>query len=616
MTRAEIPQEPANILITDVGSTTTKALFISRLANGDYRLAGTADAPTTVEWPHENVMVGARNAIKELEKQVNRRFLEDGSLIAGASDAGTDVYLSTSSAGGGLQVLVCGVMKRLTAESAARAALGAGAVLLDTICVDDERPMFQRMDLVRGLRPDMILVSGGIDGGNTQFALEIADMLNAANPQPRFGRTYRIPLIFAGNKDAGPMVLDTAKDGFDVKVVPNLRPALDAENLGPARSEIHELFMSHVMAQAPGYRRLLDWVSAPVLPTPAAAGRMIELLSKDGSRSVVGMDIGGATTDIFSVFKGDFQRSVSANLGMSYSAANVLLTAGTENVQRWLPFECDAGSLADEIATKMIFPTTLPQDPIDLMVEQAVAREALRLAYEQHKQVAGGPPRGVGVLKRITMSAEQVMRAEMGLEQKPWHRIDLLVGSGGVISHAPRRSQAALIMLDAFAPQGVAELFVDSVFMLPHLGVLSTILPDVALHVLEKDCLVRLGTAVCLTGTPVEGSRAVTVSGRASTGRQVDASVNWGDIRLVSLGPGERFEGRIVPSTGVDAGRGPGHPYDLVVNGGEVGLMIDARGRPIEVSGPAAARWARSMGNLPEEEIRRGVEAFGGDSRC
>jgi len=615
MARAPALQDPANILITDVGSTTTKALLISRLVDGDYRLAGTAEAPTTVEWPHENVMVGVQNAIRELEKQAGRRFLEDGALVVGGGDAGTDVYLSTSSAGGGLQVLVCGVMKRVTAESAARAALGAGAVLLDTICVDDERPMFQRMDLVRGLRPDMVLVSGGIDGGNTQFALEIADMLNAANPQPRFGKTYRIPLIFAGNKDAGPMVLDTAKDSFDVKVVPNLRPALDAENLGPARSEIHELFMSHVMAQAPGYRRLLEWVSAPVLPTPAAAGRMIELLSRDGSRSVVGMDIGGATTDIFSVFKGDFQRSVSANLGMSYSAANVLLTAGAENVQRWLPFQCEAGRLADEIASKMIFPTTLPQDPVDLAIEQAVAREALRLAYEQHKQVAGGPPKGVGALKRMTMSAEQVMRAELGLEQKPWHRIDLLVGSGGVISHAPKRSQAALMMLDAFAPQGLVELVVDSVFMLPHLGVLSTVLPSIALQVLEKDCLVRLGTAICLTGAATAGSRAVTVSGRTSSGRQVEAGANWGDIKVVPLGPGERFEGHVSPMPGADAGRGPGHAYELAA-GGEVGLIIDARGRPIEDAGQSAARWAVSMGTLSEDEVRRSAVSFGGEARC
>ncbi|MDP2856622.1 MAG: glutamate mutase L, partial [Bacillota bacterium] len=253
--------------------------------------------------------------------------------------------------------------------------------------------------------------------------------------------------------------------------------------------------------------------------------------------------------------------------------------------------------VADEVATKMIFPTTLPQDPEDLMIEQAVAREALRLAYEQHKQVAEGPPRGVGALERITMSAEQVMKAEMGLEQKPWHKIDLLVGSGGVISHAPKRSQAAMMMLDAFAPEGVVELVVDSVFMLPHLGVLSTILPDVALQVLVKDCLVRLGTAVCLTGAPAAGAGAVTVSGKSSEGRLVNTSVGWGEIRRVPLGPGERFEGRVTPSAHADAGKGPGRPYDLSAAGGEVGLIIDARGRPVDFT-------------------RLGARALGGGLEC
>jgi uncharacterized protein (TIGR01319 family) len=607
--------EPRYILLTDVGSTTTKALLIAPDASGEYRLVAGAEAPTTVEAPYENVMIGVQNSIRELQSLTGRPLITEAGLIKACADAGCDIYLSTSSAGGGLQVLVCGVMKKVTAESAARAALGAGAVLLDVICVDDGRPMFQKMDLVRSLRPDMVLVSGGIDGGNTNFAVELADMLNAANPQPRFGKAYKIPLIFCGNKDAGPMVLDTAKDSFDVRVLPNIRPSLDTEVLGPARHEIHELFMSHVMAQAPGYRSLLDWVSAPILPTPAAVGRVIETLSENGKRSVVGMDIGGATTDIFSVFDGDFQRSVSANLGMSYSAANVMVTTGPDNVRRWLPVKCEAGQVSDEISTKMVFPTTLPQNTVDLMVEQAIAREALRLAYEQHKEVASGPPKEVSALKKLTMSQEEQMRSEITGLEKPWHQIDLLVGSGGVISHAPSRAQAAIMMLDAFQPKGICELVVDSVFMMPHLGVLSTLWPDIAQQVLVKDCLVPLGKSICLTGSYKKGAAAVTVKGTTAGGKPIDLNVAWGELACAPIVPGDEADLKVNPASGVDAGQGAGRGFDIHVKGGEVGFIVDARGRPIEfpaMTHELMAGWLKAIKAYSGESILRAQDEIGG----
>ena len=122
----------------------------------------------------------------------------------------------------------------------------------------------------------------------------------------------------------------------DLTLVDNIRPTLEQENLKPSRDKIHDLFMEHVMAQAPGYKKLMDWTDVPIMPTPGAVGEIIKKIAKEEQISVVGVDIGGATTDVFSVFKGQFNRTVSANLGMSYSICNVLAEAGTEEVLRWL----------------------------------------------------------------------------------------------------------------------------------------------------------------------------------------------------------------------------------------------------------------------------------------
>ncbi len=377
------------IVATDCGSTTTKAILI-KLVDGEYRLIVRGEAPTTVEAPFEDVTRGVLNAIREVEELSGQEVL-DGEKIIHPSDGdkhGVDLYLSTSSAGGGLQMMVAGVVMSMTAESAQRAALGAGAIVMDVLASNDGRLPHEQIERIRHLRPDMILLSGGIDGGTITHVVELGQIISAADPKPRLGVGYALPVIYAGNKDATGEVTKLLEDKTVLYTVDNLRPVLERENLGPARDKIHDLFMEHVMAQAPGYNKLMDWTDSPIMPTPGAVGSIIETIAKQQSIEVVGVDIGGATTDVFSVFKDTFNRTVSANLGMSYSVSNVLAEAGIENVMRWVPFELGELEVRNRIKNKMIRPTTVPQSLQDLKLEQAIAREALRLAFEQHKSFA------------------------------------------------------------------------------------------------------------------------------------------------------------------------------------------------------------------------------------
>ncbi len=127
-----------SILATDCGSTTTKAILIEKGPDG-FRLRARGEAPTTVEAPAEDVTQGVRNAVAELSEIVGRPLLnEDGSLIKPYNgQQGIDIYLSTSSAGGGLQMIVAGVVAKMSAESAQRTALGAGAVVMQVLASND-----------------------------------------------------------------------------------------------------------------------------------------------------------------------------------------------------------------------------------------------------------------------------------------------------------------------------------------------------------------------------------------------------------------------------------------------------------------------------------------------
>ena len=581
------------ILATDCGSTTTKAILIEK--QGDvYRQTTRGEAPTTVEAPFDDVTVGVSNAAREIQELSGYTILdEDGKVITPkrADGSGVDLYLSTSSAGGGLQMTVAGVVKAMSAESAQRAALGAGAIIMDVIAVDDGRKEYQKVERIRALRPDMILMSGGTDGGTVTHLTEMAEMLRSADPKPRLGIGLKLPVIYAGNVEAHHAVEEIIGSVVDLREVPNLRPTLDRENLGPAREAIHELFLEHVMQQAPGYAKLMTWTSSGIMSTPNAVGKIMETIARERKINVLGVDIGGATTDVFSVFNGNFVRTVSANLGMSYSICNVLTEAGLPAIARWIPFEADDAYLRNQLRNKMIRPTTIPQTLKDLQIEQAVAREALRLAFDHHKSLARG-------LKGGQTEAGMELDKATGKTTVDMLKLDMIVGSGGVLSHAPHRAQSALMMLDAYAPEGVTMLAVDSIFMMPQLGVLSTILPEAATQVFERDCLIKLGHAVAPIGTGKNGDPCLTVSFKNS-GTEV---VPFGQIRVLQMADGQTDEATITPAKGFDIGAGKGKSRTVPVEGGVVGLVIDTRGRPIAIPTDQTARvaklqeWLRAFG--------------------
>jgi hypothetical protein len=223
----------------------------------------------------------------------------------------------------------------------------------------------------------------------------------------------------------------------------------------------------------------------------------------------------------------------------------------------------------------MIRPTSIPQTVDDLWVEQAVCREALRLSLQHHRLLAvgissGAKERGIAdVFKQATDRYELV----------DMMRLDTVIGSGGVLSHAPSRMQAALMMLDGFGLEGITQLAVDSIFMLPHLGVFASVHPQAAQEIFERDCLIHVGVGIVprySTGLTSGTSLAsVSIDGQPC-GEIVAGRVAWFQV------PG-RVEGvvRVEPRhRSVDVGAGAGVTVERKVLFGECGIIADGRNRP------------------------------------
>lgn len=591
------PSQIQVILATDCGSTTTKAILIEKV-DGVYRQTYRGEAPTTVEEPVADVTAGVVNAVQEVAELSGRKLIDENNQIIRPANGnvGCDIYISTSSAGGGLQMLVAGVVKEMTAASAKRAALGAGAIVMEMLASNDKRRPHEQIQRIRELRPDMILLAGGTDGGTVRHVVQLAELIAPAKPQPRFGSNYRMPVIYAGNVEARDPVTEVFGDEVELSVVENLRPILDMENLAPARDCIHDLFLEHVMAHAPGYDKLIQWADAPIMPTPGAVGNILQTIAEKQGINAVGVDIGGATTDVFSVFEGTFNRTVSANLGMSYSISNVCAEATFPQILRWVPVDMEERELRNRVKNKMIRPTTIPQTREALMFEQAVAREALRLAYKQHKEFAT-TLKGVQQQRSV---GDTFTQQTGGMSIVNNMTLDLLVASGGVLSHAPSMNQTASMLIDAFEPEGITRLAKDSIFMMPHLGVLAEVHDQAALEVFERDCLITLGTCVAVAGQPKPDAVAMRYEIDLPEG-PISGELYAGELKRIPLDVGNEVNATFTPEGKLDLGAGKGKPITKTIRGGTVGIILDTRGRPLQLteereqSVPQVTSWADAL---------------------
>jgi hypothetical protein len=271
----------------------------------------------------------------------------------------------------------------------------------------------------------------------------------------------------------------------------------------------------------------------------------------------------------------------------------------------------DPTTLDDILANKMIRPTTIPQTLEELIIEHAVAREALRLGLNHHKFLARGL-RGAIPAKLLedTFGDASLLASYIDLL-----KVDLMGGTGGLLSHAPRRVQSSLMLIDGFQPEGVTRLIQDSVFMFPHLGVLSTVYPEIAYEVFDKDAVIRLGTCIAPKGRPEnEGDEMLSIELHMPDGSVRTENLVFGDMIRIPLPVGEVIDIKVNPHKQCDMGAGPGHELTTRVEGGEVGLIIDARGRPLitptdkETMKRNLLKWLTNLNAYPPEDLKKFAE--------
>jgi uncharacterized protein (TIGR01319 family) len=578
-----------SILALDCGSTVTRALLID-LVDGEFRLVAQAEAPSSVEPPWNNVMTSVRQAVAQLSEVIGWRLLDERDQVISPEhlDGGVDAVVAVTTASEPLRLVLTGIVQDVSLASARRA-LATSYTAVEGIVSLNRREggvlnddIEGQLRLIQQIKPDAIVLVGGVDGGASRPVLQSAEAVAlacAALPE-----SDRPPVIYAGNAELRPQVAQIVGADAVLRAVDNVRPSVDLENPGPLQAEIEELYRLRKMDRLPGLGTLASWSPVQVLPAATALAHSVQYLARLDGINVLGADVGGAAATVALVIDEELDLRIRSDLGLSYSAARLLDSVPAESVLRWLPFEMDPTEARNALHNKALHHHTLPHTREELLLEQAVAREALRLTLEDIMA-----PLSWGASSRYA-----------GLPPK----LHLIVGGGGVLANTPHYGQAALILLDALQPVGVTGLALDTVGFMAPLGAVAMVNPLAAAQVMERDALLNLGTVVAPVGTAREGDVALKFRIEYEDGRSLEVEVAYGSLEVIPLPAGQTANLELRPTRRFDVGLGTkGQAGMTKVEGGILGIIIDARGRPLpfaedpEKQREKMQRWLWDMGS-------------------
>ena len=452
------------VLLIDFGSTYTKLTAVD--VEGE-TLLGTAAAFTTIQ---TDINDGLKAGLKKLEEKIGKvDFVET---------------YACSSAAGGLRMVTSGLVPELTGEAARLASLGAGAKVVGVYAfqlTEDD------LEDIKAAKPDIFLLVGGTDGGNTECILHNANML--AQMKPEF------PIVIAGNRTAARQC-ERILNGCEVYVCPNVMPRFGTLNAEPTQKQIREIFLTRII-QAKGLSKAAELLSDIMMPTPSAVLAAMQLLAdgcegEKGIGELVAVDVGGATTDIYSIAEGMpdhmntvykglpepyAKRTVEGDIGMRYSIQGIVDAAGMDKI-------CRLSGLSEERVTELVEDLKVNTDKVpaggdDLeKLDFALASGAVAEAVARH---AGT------ISETYTMLGQTFVQ-----EGKNLTKVKQIVVTGGSLIHTRQTEKiAAHALYDPMNPESLrpkeADVWVDRTYILAAMGLLSSHYPQTALRIMKKE---------------------------------------------------------------------------------------------------------------------------------
>ncbi|MDF2948563.1 MAG: mismatch repair protein MutL [Sedimentibacter sp.] len=448
-----------DVLVAEIGSTTTVVNAFNGIGTDNPVFIGQGQAPTSVL--EGDVTVGLKGAIDSLKTNLQ------------ADEITWNDMLATSSAAGGLKMTVHGLVYDMTVRAAKEAALGAGGIIK---MITSGKMRKTDLKKIQEIKPNIILVAGGVDYGERDTALHNLEMILSMG--------LNIPIIYAGNiENQEEVKLMCEEASNQVYIVENVYPRIDTLVVEPTRKIIQDAFEEHII-HAPGMSKVRELVKGPIIPTPGAVMEAAKVLKEELGDLVV-FDVGGATTDVHSVTKGseeinsilispepDAKRTVEGDLGVFVNVNHVVEKIGIENLKKEFPD-------TDEILANF---KPIPETDREKQFVERLTREAVLTSLERH----------AGHLRYFyTASGKKTVA-----EGKDLTAIKYIVGTGGALTRLPGKKEILEKVKNhgkeqELYPTKAAQILIDEDYILSSLGVLSKSYSEDAVKLMKKS--LRIG---------------------------------------------------------------------------------------------------------------------------
>ncbi len=598
------------VLVAEIGSLITRVTLVDQV-EGETRLVGHYETSSSLEPPYANVLYSVLEGAAHIAEMTGRQLLRDGQLLIPQNNEsdGINQLVAVSSAAGALTMVITAISSDLSARSAIHVSRSTYTALLQVVTLDDaaEHPVVsahdrswieRQVETLLSLQPDSVLIAGGLEDGAVSAVNRLAHIVGLTTfsstgdtRQQRRQQTTVRPVIYAGNSAAREQVIEALSDRAEIFVVDNLRPTLEQGNLAPARQELARLYARQTLPRLPGYDGLSRLCRVPVRTVCDVEQVMARFLAERSRRHVLVADVGAAASALFYAAPGRIHPAVLGTTGTVYGLSNMLSAEQITAISRWLPFPIDPVVLNEQLLNRILHPHGLPVTRQDLYLDHALAREALH---------------AVAVALRDETS-------DAGC--------DWIVASGGVLAHAPEPGMALLTLLDALEPTGMGEhpvvdITLDSLGLLTVAGALAPINADAVITLTDRDLLHNqpLASVVTLLGEGREGEVAAEVE-LTILGRQSEQIVvHHGELARLRVPPGRYGRLTIKPAQGVRVGTATAGEV-VASEGGDVagsvlGLVIDARGRPLRLPTDTKERCTRLWKWLVALGVEKGPNPY------
>lgn len=575
-----------SILAIDVGAAMTRAAFFD-VVEGQYRFVAAGQAPTTAEAPFKNVGIGVREAVKNLQAILGTTLLgpQDDNLIAPSQPdgSGVDAVVATISAGPAARTVVAGLLPDVSLHSARRLAETTYSRVVETLDLSDRRKPDQQLDSIVKNRPDLVILAGGTDGGASRSILKMLEAVGLAcylMPEEK-----RPMVLYAGNRKLANDVQELlGGHAGKLEISYNARPELETEDLEPASYSLAGLVTKLRQRQIKGVEELNLWAGGNLLPTAYAQGRMIRFLSKlyESQRGLLNVNLGASAATVAAGFNGELTLGVYPQFGMGENLGGLLQHTEIEDIMRWMQLDISSNTLREYLFQKSLHPATIPATVEEHAILQAIARQALYLAVRAAQ-------------KNFPASARP---AQADLMPK----LDLILAGGGAVAESASLGQSLLLLLDAIQPVGIMPILLDQNNLLALMGAAATRNNFLPVQVIESGAFIGMGTIVSVVASANIGDQVVRAKLTYQDGTEARADVKFGGLEILPLASGQTARLSLAPLRRADAGLGPGRSGSLTVTGGAMGVVIDARGRPLALPSDAVRRrelmkrWSYAVG--------------------